>query len=100
MRMTVEIEVGEIFNRLGGAVRGHLPCPHEPPKTLRHFDVRQVRRMDVVVIPKEPGLDPDAERRLQEEFQQGRGIDDDHADSRSARMTSAADVFKVTRFRA
>jgi hypothetical protein len=45
------------------------------------------------------GLDSSAKRRPQEKLEQGRGVDDDHADSRSWRMTTAAGVFKVTRFR-
>jgi hypothetical protein len=55
--------------------------------------------MELVSISKKPGLDPCAKRSLQRKFEEGRGIDDDHADSRSSRMTTAADVFNVTRFR-
>jgi hypothetical protein len=55
--------------------------------------------MKLVPLSKEAGLDPGAKRRLQEELQQGRGVEDDHADSRSSRMTTAPGVFKVTRFR-
>jgi hypothetical protein len=36
---------------------------------------------------------------LQEKLQQRRRVDNDHADSRSSRITTAAEVFKVTRFR-
>ena len=99
MRVTVEVEVGEIRNGLGRAVSRHLACPYEPPETLGHFNVHQVGRMELVLVPKEARLDPSASRRLQEELQQGRRIDDDHADSRSSRMTTAAGVFTVTRFR-
>src|SRR6476646_9117332 len=55
--------------------------------------------MELVLVPEEAGLDSGAERRLQEKFEQRRGVDDDHAGSRSARMTTAAGVFNVTRFR-
>ena len=55
--------------------------------------------MELLLIAKETGLDPDAKRSLQQEFKEGRGIDDDHADSRSSRMTTAPGVFNVTRFR-
>ena len=55
--------------------------------------------MELVLISKETGLDPGAELRLEEKFQQGRGVDDDHADSRSSRISTAAGVLKVTRFR-
>src|SRR3990170_4277568 len=99
MGVTVEIEVGEIRDRLGRAVSRHLACPYEPSETLGYFNVHQVGRMELVLVSKEARLDPSANRRLQEELQQGRRIDDDHADSRSSRMTTAAGVFKVTRFR-
>ena len=99
MGMTVEIEVGEIGDRLGRAVSRHLACPYEPSETLGHFNVHQVGRMELVLVSKEARLDPSANRCLQEELQQGRCIDDDHADSRSSRMMTVAGVFKVTRFR-
>ncbi len=99
MGVTVEIEVGEIRDRLGRAVSRHVACPYEPSETLGHFNVHQVGRMELVLVSKEASLDPSAKRGLQEKLQQGRGVDDDHADSRSSRMTTAAGVFKVTRFR-
>lgn len=55
--------------------------------------------MELVAVSKEAGLDSGAKRGLQEKFKEGRGINDDHADSRSSRITTAAGVFKVTRFR-
>ena len=56
-------------------------------------------RMEFALVSKETRLDPSTERGLQEEFQQRRGVDHNHADSRSSRMTVAAGVFSVTRFR-
>ena len=41
--MTVEIEIGQIRNRLGRPLRGHLACPYESTESLRHFNVCQVR---------------------------------------------------------
>ena len=55
--------------------------------------------MELVPVSKEAGFDPAAQRRLQQKFKESRGVDDDHADSRSSRMTTAAGVFNVTRFR-
>ena len=94
MGVTVEIEIGEICNRVGGAARCHLARPYEAPEALSHFNVREVQRMELVLVSTER-----AQRRQQEKFEQGRSVDDDHADSRSSRMTTAAGVFKVTRFR-
>ena len=99
MRVTMEVEIGEIRNCFGRAGRWHLASPHEAPETLSHFHVRQVWRMELVAVSKETGFDSGAKRGLQEKLEQGRGIDDDHADSRSSRMTTEAGVFKVTRFR-
>ena len=67
--------------------------------SLSYFNVRQVGRMELVLVAKKTGLDPGAKRSLQQKFEEGRGVDDDHADSRSSRMTTAAGVFNVTRFR-
>ena len=99
MGVAVEIEVREIRNRFGGAVGGHLTRTHEAPEALRHFNVHQVGRMQLVLVSKEARLDAGAERCLQEKLQQRRGVNDDHADSRSSRMTTAAGVFSATRLR-
>jgi hypothetical protein len=69
MGVTVEIEVGEIRDRLGRAVSRHLACPYEPPQTLGYFNVHQVGRMEVILVSKEARLDPGAKRGLQEKFQ-------------------------------
>jgi len=97
--MAVEIQVGEIHDRLGRAAGRHLTRTYETSEALCHLDVHQVGRMELVLISKEASLDPGAKRRLQEEFKQRRGVEDNHADSRSSRMTTAAGVFRVTRVR-
>jgi hypothetical protein len=51
------------------------------------------------VVPEKTRLHSGPKRRLQPEFQEGGGVDDDHADSRASRTTTAAGVFNVTRFR-
>jgi len=52
MGVTVEIEVGEIHDRVGRPVSGHLARPYEAPEALSHFDVRQMGRMELVPISK------------------------------------------------
>ncbi len=99
MGVTMEVEVGEVRNRFSGTARSDLTRPREASKGLNHLDVDEVRSMEFVSVAKETGLDSRANRGLQEELQQGRRVDDDHADSRSSRMTTAAGVFKVTRLR-
>ena len=68
MRVTTEVEVGEIRDRVGRATRRHLARPDEPSETLSHFNVHQVRRMELVFLPKKARLDASANRRLQEEL--------------------------------
>ena len=55
--------------------------------------------MELVPVSKETGLDPGAKRSLEQKLEEGRGVDDNHAESRSSRITTAAGVFNVTRFR-
>jgi len=66
---------------------------------LDDLDVQEVRRVQFVPVAKEAGPDSSAKRGLQEKLQCGRRVDDDQADSRSSRMTTAAGVFRVARFR-
>jgi len=99
MGVTVDIEVGEILNRFVGTGRRYLARPHEAPERLNDLDVHEVRHMKFVAVAKDAGLDSGATRSLQEKLQQRRRVDNDHADSRSSRITTAAGVFKVTRFR-
>lgn len=99
MRVPVEIEVDEIGDRVRRTGRRDLARAHEPPEPLCHLDVHQVWRMEFIGIAKEPCLDAPAERGLQQELQHRRRVDDDHADSRSSRITVAAGVFSVTGLR-
>ena len=99
MRVPMEIELGEVRNRLGRTNGRHLTHSHEAPKGLNDFDVREMGHMKLVAIPEDSGFDPCAERSLQEKLQQGRGVDHHHAESRSSRITAAAGVFSVTRLR-
>ena len=97
--MTVQIEVSEIGNRLDRTAGRDLTASDETSQTLSDLNVHEVRRVQFVVFAKEAGLDSCTKRGLQEKLQQSRCVDDDHADSRSTRMTTAAGVFRVTRFR-
>ena len=95
--VTVEVEVGDIGNRFVSTAGGDLTGPHETPERLNDLDVDEVRCMELVLVAKETGLDSTAQRSLQQKLEQGRRIDDNHAVSRSSRMTAAAGVFKLTR---
>lgn len=99
MGVAVEIEVGEICDRFICAIRWDFAGAHKTSKALDDLDVHEVWDMPLVRIAKQAGLYPGTKHRLQKEFQQGGCVDDDHADSRSSRMTTAAGVFRVTRLR-
>ena len=99
MRVAMEIEVREIGNCLLGASGRDFIGSHQTSKALNYLDVQEVRRMELISIAEEPCLYSRPKRRLEEKFQNRRRVDHDHADSRSSRMTTAAGVFKVTRFR-
>src|SRR4051812_18458468 len=95
----MQIEVGEIGKGFGSPAGRQFPRANEASEALGHFNICEVRAMELVPSPKKARFDPRAERRLQQKFEEGRRVDDDHCASRSARMTTAAGVFNVTRFR-
>ena len=99
MGVTMHIEVGEIRNRFVGTGGRDFTGPHESSKALNDLDVQEMRRVELVLVTKEAGLDACAARGLQEKLQERRRVNHDHVDSRSSRMTTAAGVFRVTRFR-
>ena len=55
--------------------------------------------MKLVTVPEQARLDTRAKGALKEKLCHRRGVDDDHADSRSSRMRTAAGVFNLTRVR-
>jgi hypothetical protein len=97
--VTMEIEVGEIRNRFLGTAGRDFTGPHETSKTLSYLDVQKVWRVQFVLLAEEAGLDSCAKRGLQKKLQQSRRVDDNYAESRSSRITTAAGVCRVTGFR-
>jgi hypothetical protein len=69
--MTMEIDVCEIGNRFPGTASRQFAGPHKSAEPLNHFDIHEMRRMDLFRVAKEPGFDPRANRSLQEKLQQG-----------------------------
>ena len=99
MRVAENVEEDEILDRLLGAAREHLTGAYEAPERLDHLHVEEVGSVEVVAVAEQPRFDVKADRRLQEQLCHGRRVDDDHADSRSRRMTSAAGTVSSTRER-
>jgi hypothetical protein len=95
----VEIEVSEIGNRFVRTAGRDLTGSHETSEALSDFDVHEVRRVQFIVVAKEAGLNRAPSEVCRRKLQESRRVDDDHPDSRSSRITAAAGVFRVTRFR-
>jgi len=94
--MAANVEIDKVMQCLLRSVGTYVASPYQASESLSDFDVQQMRRMECVVAVEQPRLDSRAEWGLEEKLQQGRRIDDDHARSRSSRMTMAAGVFKMT----
>ncbi len=67
--VAVEIEVGEIRNGVRGTAGRHFAGPDETPEALNDLHVDEMRHMELVVPAKEPGLDANAKRCLQEKLE-------------------------------
>jgi len=97
------VTVGLVFltlDRFFGTLGNHLTRTHESPQRAEHLHVEEVRRMEIIIVPIDTPLDTGAKLRLEQAFSDRGGINDDHADSRSLRMISAAGVVSFTRVRA
>ena len=71
MGVTVEIEFFKIRNRFAGTAGRHFARSHEPPETLNHFDIHEVRGMGLRPRRDRGGISPGHQARsLQEKFQQ------------------------------
>ena len=90
----------EIFDRFLGSLSTHLTRMDESPQNTQNSHVEKMRCVDVIVVPVHTPLDPGSKVRLEQELGDGGGVDHDHTDSRSFRMTFAADVLSFTPERA
>jgi hypothetical protein len=71
VRVPMEIEVREIRDRFVGPDGRDFTGPDETSEALNDFDVQEVRRVELVRVAKQAGLDSRAKRGLQEQFQEG-----------------------------
>ena len=65
MRMTMEIEVGEIRNHLPGTDGRDFTRPHKTSEALNNLNVHEMWRVKFVVVAKEAGFDTNAKWGLQ-----------------------------------
>ena len=68
MGVAMEAEVDEIRDGFGGAGHGDLTRPHEPPETLRHLDVHEMWRMELLRVSNETCFDARSQRGLEEKL--------------------------------
>src|SRR6267142_140259 len=90
----------EIFDRYLGALGKHLARMDESPQSTQNFHVEKMRCVAGIVAPVHTPLDTGSKVRLEQELGDRGRVDHDHADSRSFRITSAADVLSFARERA
>ena len=90
----------QVLDRFFRALGEHLARMDESPQGAEDLHVEKMRRVEIIVVPVDTPLDTDAKLRLQQELGDCRGVDNDHADSRSFRITFAAGVLSFTRVRA
>ena len=69
MGVAVEIDVSKVSNRFGRPVSRHFTRAYQAPEALGHFNVHQVGRMKLVLIPEKAGLNSGAKRCLEKKFQ-------------------------------
>jgi hypothetical protein len=87
----------EVFDRLRSPLSRQLSSKHESTQHLDHLDVHELRRVSgrschhsLVDAPTGIGA--------QQQLDHRRGVDDDHAESRSLRTAAAADSASFTDF--
>lgn len=96
MGIAVQREIREILQRLERARPRQFARAFISAKHLRNFEIDQVGRVKGLVFGEQPGCDPEARRRIQQNFDQDRCVDDDHRCSRSARTARAGGTFGLT----
>jgi hypothetical protein len=90
MGVSLEIQRMEIFERYGRGQRIDLAVSRVPPKGLGDLDVRQMWHVKPQSGFGDTHRDRASGRRVEQELDQRRRVEDDHHASRSARITSAA----------
>ena len=96
MRIAPDGHVGEVGYGLAAAPAVDLSRLCVAAKNLGGFDIDEMRRSEGVARIEEPCRDSSGFVRVQEQFDEGRGIDDDHRLSRSCRIISAGGMEGLT----
>lgn len=89
MRMATHREHREEAERGRSPSRLQLTAGLEAAEHLEYLHIHQVWSVQGCWLGKEAGLDALTEGRSEQQFDDSRGVDDDHRASRSARTASA-----------
>ena len=89
VRVAAQREIRKVVEREAAAFAVDLAVRSIASDHLCDFDIEQVRRVKRLTGAEQPGFDRVRVRGSQENLEQRRGVDDDHARSRSARTASA-----------
>ena len=85
-------EGGAVVESQLSAGRADFGELHEAPQRLRDLHVEQVRRVEVLVRREYARRHIIGQSGSEQKLEQGRGVDDDHRPSRSARTILVGDV--------
>jgi len=88
----LDIQCDVVFESLLPASSADLFEMHQAAKSLRNFDIYQVRSVETLSRNQCPPLHLDAFLRAKQELEYGRRIDNNQRESRSARTMSVGDI--------
>lgn len=91
VRVAVQGKIKQIVQRGAAACGFDLPGRRIAPEHMRHLDIDQMGRMQRLPSASEALPHRGSGRRSQQKFHERRGVDDDHRESRSARITSSGE---------
>src|SRR5690349_17398351 len=96
MWIAIQLQVAEILESFSPSLHGNQLLPDISSEKLSHFDVEEMRGVQRLRNGKNTLVDLDPGGRLKKPLYRGGGIQDNHRESRSRRMASAADTSPAT----
>ncbi len=90
--MPLDGKQAEIFERLFGPCVRQLPRQQQAPQRLRDFDIDQMRRVNPLLRVQHETGDRGRVNCSQNQFDRGRGVDNDQRRSRSSRMIEVGEM--------
>ena len=90
MSVPLHVQRPEVLERRGRRAGVELALAHVAPEGLGDLDVREMGRVEARLGVGDARSDRASQARAQQELDESRGVQHDHRESRSARITSAA----------